>query len=200
MIWVQTRRGKALDLLNPDPLMIDFAEIAETLAHLPRYAGNFEKPITVAEHTLIVFDASAPEDRPAALLHDAHEAFIGDIVTPTAKALEHLAGHLRGPAAAAAVGDAIRALKLRLDVAVAIAAGLDLPNEAQRKRLLAADLRALQTERRDFLARSPRPWAASVEAHLPLPKTYRLRPPMEVARDLHRHFKQYLPALNRRAA
>jgi 5'-deoxynucleotidase YfbR-like HD superfamily hydrolase len=199
-IWTQTRTGKAFDLLAPDPDMVDFAEIAETLAYINRYNGAFEKPISVAQHTIIVFDAADPEDRAHALLHDAHEAFIGDISTPTAQALATMAGAIEGQRAESAVKAAIVTLKLQIDVAIYAAAGLPQPDARARRRIRTADLRALQTERRDFLARTPKPWAADVEAHAALPKTYRLRPASVVAEDLYKLFKTHLPALRRRAA
>ena len=96
-IWTQTRFGKAFPLVNPDPALVDFKEIALTLAELPRYAGNFEKPISVAQHTLIALDACMAADgtaldRAYVLIHDAHEAYMGDITAPVAEALATIAG------------------------------------------------------------------------------------------------------------
>ena len=197
-IWTQTRFGKAFDLVNPDPALIDFGEIALTLAELPRYAANFEKPITVAMHTLIAMAAADPDDLPYVLIHDAHEAFMGDITAPTAQALGAIAGAAHGQSASLAVKFAIDDLKARLDAAVHHAAGLALPSAVRRERIRRADLIALQTERRDFLAHTPKPWAASIEAFGPLRKKYRMRPPAIVAEELHARFNTYLPALRRR--
>ncbi len=207
-IWTQTRFGKAFPLVNPDPALVDFKEIALTLAELPRYAGNFEKPISVAQHTLIALDACMAADgtaldRAYVLIHDAHEAYMGDITAPVAEALAAIAGETgeaHSRAAKWVVRNAIDGLKARLDAAIHTAAGLPLPDPKRRERIRVADLAALQTERRDFLARSPKPWSKMIEAAQPLKKTYRLRPPADIAEDLHKLFKTYLPALQRKVA
>ncbi|HEY1310075.1 MAG TPA: hypothetical protein VGF02_03930 [Pseudolabrys sp.] len=200
MSWIQTLKGRAFDLSNPTPEMVDFAEIAETLARINRYAGASEKPISVAQHSLIAFDAAAPEDRAAVLLHDAHEALIGDIITPTAQEIAATLAAQAGEEASESFKFALLTLKTRIDTAIFAAAGLKMPDLAQWRRIRAADLTALATERRDFLARSPRPWAAEIEATKPLAKKYRLRPALDVADDLYSAFKTYLPALRKRAA
>jgi 5'-deoxynucleotidase YfbR-like HD superfamily hydrolase len=204
MSWTQTLRGRAFDLHRPDPEMVDFAEIADTLSHLNRYAGATEKPVSVALHTLIAFDVAQPDDRAHVLLHDAHEAYIGEITAPTehelAKILdEEIARQtgLRG----AIFSSALASLKKRLDVAIFSAAGLSMPQPAQRNRIKFADYTALMTERRDFLARPPRPLAPEIECIKPLSKKYRLRAAPDVAAELLEKFNTYLPALrDRRAA
>lgn len=195
MIWSQTLRGRAFDLLNPAPGTIDFAEIADQLSTLHRYAGAAEKPVSVAAHTLIACDAAAPEDKAHVLLHDAHEAFIGDIITPTAFALAEILHEQAGAHAAEAFARALRSLKSRIDLAVWTAAGLSPPTIAQANRIKFADRAALITERRDFLAKPPKPWAPEYECIKPLPKKYRLRPAPIVAEELFARFKTYLPAL-----
>ncbi|MBY6239846.1 hypothetical protein [Methylosinus sp. Sm6] len=191
--WAQIRGGRAMDLLTPDPNEIDFRAVADTLAQLNRYAGGAEKTVSVGQHTLIVFDASEPTDRPYALLHDAHEAHIGEITTPAADALAMIArfdGDERNT-----IYRALRALKERHDSAFYAAAGLRPPNMAQRERIRRAGLVALATERRDFLGPSPRPWAPEVEAVSPLRSVYRLRKPADVADELYDKFSRFLPAL-----
>lgn len=199
-IWTQTRHGRAFSLVNPDPADVDFTEIALTLADLPRYAANFEKPVSVAQHTLIVMEAADPDDRAHALLHDLHEAYMGDIITPTARALAAVAGQLYGAGAADTVTVAIQALKARIDTAIYQAAGVALPAPDRYARIHQADMIALQTERRDFLARSPKPWDRRIESYPTLPKVQRLRRPADVADELLKNFKIYFPALRREAA
>jgi hypothetical protein len=199
MIWSQTLRGRAFDLINPDARHVDFAEIADTLAFLRRYAGAAEKPVSVAQHTLIVFDAAQPEDRAHVLLHDAHEAYIGDIITPTAQALAAIVEDLLQPRRTingrALFLTALASLKTRIDGAIYHAAGLAPPGEDQRARIRRADLIALRTERRDFLAKPPKPWEPEIEALAPLSKKYRLRAAPDVADELLQKFNTYLPAL-----
>lgn len=106
--------GRRLDLLDPSPLDIEIEDIAHGLARVARWNGQTvgDWPYTVAEHSLLVEHlvgrlkprASASE-RLVALLHDAPEYVIGDMISPFKAALgvdyrafeERLAGavHLR---------------------------------------------------------------------------------------------------------
>jgi 5'-deoxynucleotidase YfbR-like HD superfamily hydrolase len=202
MIWTQTLKGTAFDLLNPDPKLIDFKEIAEQLARINRYAGGSEKPISVAQHTLIAMDAAEPRDRAAVALHDAHEAYIGDLPTPAIQALHASIDEIHGAEAAAAMKSSLGYLKDRLDAAIFTAAGLPLPAlvEGQTKRIRHADLVALVTERRDFLAAKPLDWAPEIEAVKPLPKKYRFKSHLDVADELYAAFKSCIPALRQNGA
>ncbi len=209
MIWCQTLRGRAFDLIHPKPEMVDFAEIADQLSTLHRYAGAAEKPVSVALHTLIACDAAeefasrsgvrqpldAASLKAHILLHDAHEAFIGDIVTPAAHAIHEIIRLRAGHKDAENFSDALAALKGNIDAAIFAAAGLMPPTPMQAQAVKFADLKALVTERRDFLAKPPRPWADAIEAIAPMPKKYRLRPAPDVAAELLGRFKTYLPAL-----
>lgn len=71
-----------LDLLAIDPAAIRIEDIARGLATHFRYNGQTRAPYSVAEHSWLVAEACAPEHRLQALLHDATEAYIGDIARP----------------------------------------------------------------------------------------------------------------------
>lgn len=60
-----------------------------------------------------------------------------------------------------------------------------------------ADVAAMMTERRDFMAAPPRPWQSGVEAVRPLPRRYTFRAPGDVADELFRRFEIHFPALAR---
>ncbi len=67
------------------------SSLADTLAKINRFAGRTPEPWSVAAHSVVVSRlCSDPTEKAWALLHDAHEAFIGDIITP---ALEFIASH-----------------------------------------------------------------------------------------------------------
>jgi len=67
------------------------SSIADTLAKNNRFAGRTPEPWSVAAHSVVVSRlCSDPEEKAWGLLHDAHEAFIGDIITP---ALEFIGTH-----------------------------------------------------------------------------------------------------------
>jgi hypothetical protein len=83
--------GRRLDLLDPSPLDIEIADIAHGLARVARWNGQTSGAhiFSVAQHTLLV-EAVMREQRPrvdvrfrlAALLHDAPEYVIGDMISP----------------------------------------------------------------------------------------------------------------------
>ena len=83
--------GRRLDLLDPSPLDIEIADIAHGLARVARWNGQTSGAhiFSVAQHTLLV-EAVLREQMPrvdvkfrlAALLHDAPEYVIGDMISP----------------------------------------------------------------------------------------------------------------------
>lgn len=77
-----TYRGQMLDLLDPKPHMIDIESIAWGLAGVNRFAGQAHTRYTVAEHSILVSYLVEPALAKAALLHDAAEAYLGDVPTP----------------------------------------------------------------------------------------------------------------------
>jgi 5'-deoxynucleotidase YfbR-like HD superfamily hydrolase len=83
--------GRRLDLIDPSPVDIEIADIAHGLARVARWNGQTRGPeiFSVAQHSLLVealFAAgqfSPPrQERLAALLHDAPEYVIGDMISP----------------------------------------------------------------------------------------------------------------------
>jgi hypothetical protein len=97
MTWVLTNSGKRVDLLEPRPEQIDINDISHSLAHLVRFTGHGNLPLTVAEHSVRVSQLLENQGAPTyiqlwGLLHDAHEAYIGDISTPMKEALDSLGG------------------------------------------------------------------------------------------------------------
>jgi len=99
--WTQTASGIKLDLLAPTPDMIHWPDVAQGLSRANRFNGMTAEPYSVAEHCckmydFITSDGAPPAARAWALLHDAHEAYIGDIVTPVPPALGmYAARHVR---------------------------------------------------------------------------------------------------------
>ena len=83
--------GRRLDLIDPSPLDVEIADIAHGLARVARWNGQTRGPeiFSVAQHSLLVeaiFAAETPAPpraaRLAALLHDAPEYVIGDMISP----------------------------------------------------------------------------------------------------------------------
>jgi 5'-deoxynucleotidase YfbR-like HD superfamily hydrolase len=115
--WQRMLSGRRLDLLDPTPVDIEIEDIAHGLAFVARWNGQTlgDWPYSVAEHSLLVeeifarIDPDAPMRwRLAALLHDAPEYVIGDMISPVK----------------AAVGPGYGALDERLAAAVHLRFGL----------------------------------------------------------------------------
>ncbi len=94
--WQRMLSGRRLDLLDPSPLDIEIEDIAHGLARVARWNGqtNGENAFSVAEHSLLVEAIVGELDstldrryRLAALMHDAPEYVIGDLISPFKAAL-----------------------------------------------------------------------------------------------------------------
>ena len=89
--WQRMLSGRRLDLLDPSPLDVEIEDIAHGLSRVARWNGQTsgDWAFTVAQHSLLVEDLvgrlrpKAPDTwRLAALLHDAPEYVVGDLITP----------------------------------------------------------------------------------------------------------------------
>jgi hypothetical protein len=84
---VETASGRYVDLERPDPSTIVLEDIAHHLASTTRFAGAARRPITVAEHTLLVADRLRQKRHPATFIlaglhHDDGEAYVGELTRP----------------------------------------------------------------------------------------------------------------------
>lgn len=94
--WQRMLSGRRLDLLDPSPLDIEIEDIAHGLARVARWNGQTSGPFvfSVAQHSVLVEALAAQQAgrldrrwRLAALLHDAPEYVIGDMITPFKNAI-----------------------------------------------------------------------------------------------------------------
>lgn len=115
--WQRMLSGRRLDLLDPSPIDVEIEDIAHGLSREARWNGQTHGvwAFTVAQHSVVVADlvgrirpAAPREWRLTALLHDAPEYVIGDLITPFK----------------AAVGLDYRAFEARLKAAIHIRFGL----------------------------------------------------------------------------
>lgn len=88
---IRTYTGKLVNPLDLRPEDIDINDIAHALALCNRFAGHTKFPISVAQHSVYV-SKLCPQHRLAALLHDASEAYLGD-VTKWLKRSDSMAGY-----------------------------------------------------------------------------------------------------------
>lgn len=80
--WFQTFTGKKFYPKDPRPEDVCIEDIAHALAHINRFGGHLPEPWTVAQHSLVASSFAPPDLQLEALLHDAHEAYVGDMVKP----------------------------------------------------------------------------------------------------------------------
>ncbi len=85
--WVQTCTGRQFWPADPRPEDIDPIDIAHHLSLLCRFGGACKNLYSVAEHSVYVSRLVPPEHAVWALLHDAAEAYLGDIVRPLKRML-----------------------------------------------------------------------------------------------------------------
>ena len=79
---MQTHSGRVVDLSKLSEDDIDIKDIAHALAHLVRFTGHANRPYSVAQHSMLVADLCPDEHRLWGLMHDASEAYLGDVSTP----------------------------------------------------------------------------------------------------------------------
>ncbi len=89
--WQRMLSGRRLDILDPSPVDVELSDIAHGLARVARWNGQTkgDYPFSVAQHSVLVleiFSAFVPtsdsKSRLYALLHDAPEYVMGDIISP----------------------------------------------------------------------------------------------------------------------
>ena len=94
--WQRMLSGRRLDLLDPTPMDIEVEDIAHGLAFVARWNGQTQGdwPYSVAEHSLLVEEIFSRQNpgiaarwQLAALLHDAPEYVVGDMISPFKAAL-----------------------------------------------------------------------------------------------------------------
>jgi hypothetical protein len=148
--FLQLHSGYCVSLTSPDCTSLPLSDIAIALARTARFRGatRGDYAYSVAQHSILVSTLLAEQGQTltiqrAGLLHDAHEALIGDIPTP----IKHWLGR-----------DHIATLERPLITALLARFKL-VPSLAECSQIKHADEIALATERRDLMAPSAWPWA-----------------------------------------
>lgn len=128
---MQTYTGLAIDLANFRDDDVRLPDISHALAIVNRFTGHTHRPYSVAQHSVMVSRIVEQRHAMWGLLHDASEAYIGDVATPLKMMLPNY-----------------RELEETIQRAIARKFGLKWPMPHEVKE---ADLRALMAEKRDLV-------------------------------------------------
>jgi uncharacterized protein len=140
--WMQTFTGIQFYPLTARPEEIDSADIAHALSLICRYGGHVDRFYSVAEHCVLMSYAVRPENALAALLHDAAEAYMGDVIRPLKRDM---------PRYKEAEHELLHVIGLRYDYE-------DLCTKSFPAEVTEADNRILLTERDALMKPPPHPW------------------------------------------
>lgn len=147
--WIQTYTGRKFYPLDPRPEDVCIEDIAHALSNVCRFAGHVREFYSVAQHSVLV---SSFAEGPAALwflLHDAPEAYLGDITRPLKRDLT-------------ALGRPVHEVEDGLMVVVAEAMGL--PPGCDWDAVKRADDAVLATEARDLMSPLHPEWSWVLDA------------------------------------
>lgn len=136
--WMQTATGRQFFPMDPRPEEIHIEDIAAALAKLCRFGGHSTRFYSVAEHCVLMSRVASPGVAFEALMHDASEAYLCDVIRPIKPFLSNY-----------------HDIELRLEAAIAKRFDLVYPMPAEVKRL---DNAILADERDQAMAIPPADW------------------------------------------
>lgn len=90
---INSYSGIVIDFLNPKIEMIKATDIAQGLGNTCRFGGQINQFYSVAQHSILVCELAPAHLKRAALIHDAAEAYLGDVISP----VKHLIRDLYEP-------------------------------------------------------------------------------------------------------
>lgn len=131
---MQLASGRAFWPLDPWPEEIHIEDIAHALSNICRFGGHTRAHYSIAQHSVLVSRICYPRDALRGLLHDASEAYVGDVIRPI-KRLREMVEY--------------RVIEQRIQGA--IAERFNLLSAIEPASVKLADERALATECRDLM-------------------------------------------------
>lgn len=156
--WIQTYSGLVFRPFDPDPASVRIGDISHALSNINRFNGHTRFPYSVAAHSIYVASrigemtagelhrrelppSSLRRLQLLGLLHDAAEAYFGDIVSPIKR---HVS--------------VFKTIEAKILAAIFEALNLEPPSVSEQLTLDEFDLRALVTEKRDLHQPEPQAW------------------------------------------
>ncbi|MCL1887119.1 MAG: metal-dependent phosphohydrolase [Betaproteobacteria bacterium] len=135
---ILTCAGNYFSFINPDAYHFDIKTIAHALSHLCRFTGHTSEFYSVAQHSILVSHLVPPGMQLAGLLHDATEAFVGDMTKPLKEMFPEF-----------------RRIEKNIERAICRQYGIPCPMPHEIKQ---ADLILLATEQRDLMPHIETQW------------------------------------------
>jgi len=135
---ILTVSGNYFDFNNPENSVIDIVDIAHALSNICRFTGHVRNHFSVAQHSVMVSRLVPPKFALMGLLHDASEAYLGDVASPLKMMLPDY-----------------KLIEARVEKAVLNRFGM--PDKLDPC-IKVADLIALATEKRDLMPESKTDW------------------------------------------
>ncbi|MDH2399207.1 hypothetical protein ABIB85_007490 [Bradyrhizobium sp. JR1.5] len=172
---IMLQSGAWFDFAAPHASPFTIEDIAHGLAHICRYSGQCNGFYSVAEHSLLVSETATGFELEA-LMHDAAEAFLGDITRPLKQML---------PEYKRIEGEVERAIFSRFGIQTPI------PREVKQ-----ADLRVLAAEQRQIMPRGTDDWLRGQDV-VPAPIVVRNLPPVEAKRAWLERYEALYPLRSR---
>jgi len=167
MSWIQTYKSNIFDLFEMNYESIDIEDIAHALSLTCRYGGHCNSFYSVAEHSVRMSEQVPEKDAFWALMHDAAEAYLGDIPAPFKLyfRIERWDSIVKDFAEKTVSFEAVENMLLEK---IADLYGLQMPIP---KSVKIADRRMAMTEKRDLLKKGNREWNFQAE-----PYKFKIRP------------------------
>lgn len=154
---VQLRSGTLFDYADIKNMRFDIEDIAHALSNMCRFNGHTNKFYSVAQHSVLVSELVPEEHALAALLHDAAEAYCGDMVSPLKQLLP-----------------VYQSIHATIEQNLYRSIGVEWPVHACVKD---ADIKMLATEVRDLMTPHPAHWAF-ISDQVPCEEIIHPLPPM----------------------
>lgn len=139
-----TASHKKMNIIEPTADMFTLNDIATGLSNICRFGGQLPRFYSVAQHSILVCELAPPELKREALMHDATEAYLGDMIKPL-KVI---------------VGDAYTDVEQRFTIVISDKYNLDAGKLLAIKQF---DKQALEIEHEYFFLKSKKKWDAAFQ-------------------------------------